>query len=88
MTLDEYKNLSEPERMRAAASALSAVAATQMGFDGPQEPVAYLVEFPNSGAHAESGADWVIKSSDGTTLIVKMLATDSASYPKKQNSEV
>jgi hypothetical protein len=88
MTLEEYKSLTETDRMRAAAAALSAVAETQTGFGGQQEPVAYLVEFPNSGAHAESGADWVIKSSDGTTLIVKMLATDSAGYPKKQNSEV
>ncbi|MCH8465108.1 MAG: hypothetical protein LAT78_00830 [Roseinatronobacter sp.] len=87
MTLDEYKNLSEPERMRAAASALSAVAATQMGFDGPQEPMAYIVECPNSGARGDSGANWIIKTPDGTTLIMKMLAQDSASHPKKQISE-
>jgi hypothetical protein len=33
MTLEEYKSLTETDRMRAAASALSAVAATQNAYD-------------------------------------------------------
>jgi hypothetical protein len=87
MTLEEYKSLTETDRMRAAASALSAVAATQAVFERAQAPLAYIVECSWSDLRAADGANWVIKTDDGTTLIMKMLAEGTPPPLKKHNSE-